>query len=202
MKFPKSLFFAFIGLLLLALLAPLFFSGGLRVERVVFVNAPVQRVFNLVADLERHPLWHPWDIRDSMPRLVYGEIRHGVDASYFWIGGRDNHGMLKWTLVEEEPHHIEGILNLSSLGESGIDFRFRPNPQGVEVREVFHKDSGHNFLMRYLKPLYRARVAEQLEGNLARLKRAAESTADIPVARPVELPADSTASEAGKTVSE
>jgi hypothetical protein len=112
-----------------------------------------------------------------MPRLVFGEKRYGAEASYFWIGNRDNHGMLKWisaTRSRESGRHIEGMLNLSSLGESEISFRFTPRGEGVEVREEFRKVSGHKLMMRYLKPLYRARVARQLEENLSRLKRVAE----------------------------
>jgi uncharacterized membrane protein len=177
LKYPKGLFWTLLAVVVLILLVPLFFSGGLRVERGVFIEAPVDRVYDLVADLERHPEWHPWDITDSMPRLVFGEKRYGAEASYFWIGNRDNHGMLKWitaTRSSESGRRIEGVLDLSSLGESEISFRFTPGTGGVEVREEFRKVSGHNLMMRYLRPLYRVRVAEQLEGNLSRLKRAAE----------------------------
>jgi uncharacterized membrane protein len=177
LKYSKGLFWTLIVVVVLILLVPLFFSGGLRVERAVFIEAPAERVYDLVADLERHPEWHPWDITDSMPRLVFGEKRYGADASYFWIGNRDNHGMLKWISAprsSESGRSLEGVLDLSSLGESEISFRFTPSNGGVEVREEFRKVSGHNLKMRYLRPIYRARVAEQLEGNLSRLKRAAE----------------------------
>lgn len=175
MSFSKSLLYLCVSVLVLVLVVPLFLPGGLRVERTVVVNASEAEVFEMIADLERHPEWHPWDIKDSMPRIVYGEKRYGVDASYFWIGGRDNHGMLKWTVVDADRHLIDGVLDLSSLGESEISFRFAPVSRGVVVREEFRKVSGHNLLMRYLKPLYRARVADQLESNLARLKRVAEA---------------------------
>jgi uncharacterized membrane protein len=196
LKFSKGLFWTLIALLVLVLLVPLFFPGGLRVERGVFVEAPADRVFDLVADLERHPQWHPWDIKDSMPRLVFGEKRYGAEASYFWIGNRDNHGMLKWisaTPSGSSDGRLVGMLNLSSLGESEISFRFAPRDGGVEVHEEFRKVSGHNLMMRYLKPLYRARVAEQLEGNLARLKRVAE--AEEPEAEDASAIADTSAPE-------
>ncbi len=197
MTYSKSILYTGLTVLILVLIVPLFLPGVLRVERSVLIHASEGEVFEMVADLERHPEWHPWDIKDSLPRIVFGEKRYGVDASYFWIGGRDNHGTLKWTAVDAAKHRIDGVLDLSSLGESEIIFRFATVGEGVEVREEFRKTSGHNLLMRYLKPLYRARVAEQLTSNLGRLKRVAEALNTVGEETPEDISANASGDSIG-----
>lgn len=172
---------------LLALAVPLFPDADLTVEKTVVVQASEDTVWELVVDLERHPDWHPWDLADSSPRLVFGQTRRGLDASYFWIGARDNHGMLRYTRVDERRREVEGILDLASLGASRIEFRFTPVEAGVKVTEIFNRPAGLNLFKRSLHPLYRAKVERQLGGNLARLKAAAERssrTATVPESPP------------------
>jgi len=170
----------------LAVLAvPFFLSPELVVSRTVSIKSSPADAWDLVVNLERHTAWHPWDIADSFPRLVFGETRHGADASYFWIGTRGNHGMLKFERVDRKSRTIEGILDISSLGESRIAFRFVPHGDGVQVTETFRKHTGRNIFRRYLHPVYRSVAARQLEGNLDRLKRAAEGN---PLAAPSARP--------------
>jgi hypothetical protein len=167
---------ALIAALLVAalLVAPFFMASELTVSRRVAIAALPRDAWNLVADLERHPAWHPWDLSDPNPRLVFGETRYGASASYFWIGARDNHGMLKFERVDERAREIDGILDLSSVGAAHLSFRFDPRDGGVVVTETFRQSSGRNVFRRYLHPVYRAAAARQLEANLARLKQVAE----------------------------
>lgn len=163
--------------MLLLFIVPLFLSPELVVEERVAVNAPPDTVWELVVDLERHALWHPWGLVDDAPRLVYGQTRRGLDASCFWIGARDNHGMLRYTRVDERRREIDGLLDLSSLGESRIAFRLTPREGGVEVTETFRRSAGLNVFRRWLHPVSRAKVARHLSENLSRLKAVAESAA-------------------------
>jgi hypothetical protein len=162
---------------------PFFLSPELVVSRTVSIKSSPADAWDLVVNLERHPAWHPWDIADSFPRLVFGETRHGAEASYFWIGSRGNHGMLKFERVNLKERTIDGVLDMSSLGESRIAFRFVPGDNGVQVTETFRKHTGRNIFRRYLHPVYRSVAGRQLEGNLARLKQAAEGN---PLAAPAK----------------
>lgn len=162
---------------------PFFLSSELVVSRTVLIKSSPADAWDLVVNLERHPAWHPWDIADSFPRLVFGETRHGAEASYFWIGSRGNHGMLKFEEVNLKERTIVGVLDMSSLGESRIAFRFVPSGNGVQVTEIFRKHTGRNIFRRYLHPVYRTMAGRQLEGNLARLKQAAEGN---PLAAPAK----------------
>jgi hypothetical protein len=152
-------------------------SPELSVSRSIEITAKPRTAWELVVDLERHPEWHPWDISDSNPQLVFGENRYGTQASYFWIGARGNHGTLKFVRVDEKAHTVDGILDISSLGQSRIFFQFQNRGAGVEVTETFSKHTGRNLFRRYLHPFYRAAAASQIEGNLSRLKLTAEGRA-------------------------
>jgi hypothetical protein len=168
------------SLFVILFVTPLFMSPEFKVERSVTINAPLEKVFAMVEDLERHPEWHPWDFKDPYPRVVYGETRRGMGATYFWIGNRDNHGTLTFTHVDSHGFDIVGRLELSTLGESRVEFRFLALDSGTQVQKTFRKHTGRNLFKRYLHPVYRAASAAQLEASLARLKLAAEGTPITP----------------------
>jgi uncharacterized protein YndB with AHSA1/START domain len=76
-----------IGILLAAILA---FAatrpGTFRVERSRSIQAPPERIFDLINDFHRWGLWSPWEKLDPMMKRTFAGAERGKGAVYAWAG--------------------------------------------------------------------------------------------------------------------
>lgn len=88
------------ALVLVALLA-LRKPDSFRVERQTLVQAPPERVFAQINDIERMRSWNPWERKDPSVRGTYGATRVGVGAHYAWVSEQVGDGSM--TITESTP---------------------------------------------------------------------------------------------------
>jgi uncharacterized protein YndB with AHSA1/START domain len=60
--------------------------GTFRVERARSIQAPPQRIFDLINDFHRWGLWSPWEKLDPMMKRTFAGAESGKGAVYEWSG--------------------------------------------------------------------------------------------------------------------
>ena len=98
-----------ITLFVLALLALLLIIAGLlpaefRVERSVKINAPAEKVFWQIADLNNYKEWNPWSEVNSEVKFVMGAKTKGEGAIWHWKGRKVGEGQLTILKIDENRH--------------------------------------------------------------------------------------------------
>ncbi len=99
---------AIAGILLYAATKP----DSFRVQRVVLVNAPSDKVFPLINDIKAWTVWSPYEKKDPAMKRTYGAVTAGKGATYAWDGDK-NVGQGSMEIVESSPRKI--VLKLDFL---------------------------------------------------------------------------------------
>jgi hypothetical protein len=61
-------------------------SGTFRVERSKSIQAPPERIFDLINDFHRWGLWSPWEKLDPAMKRTFAGAESGKGAVYEWAG--------------------------------------------------------------------------------------------------------------------
>ena len=102
-----------IGILLAAILV---FAatkpGAFRVERARSIQAPPERIFDLINDFHRWGLWSPWEKLDPAMKRTFAGAESGKGAVYEWAGNsKAGQGRMEITgsVSEFQDHHQAGF---------------------------------------------------------------------------------------------
>src|SRR6185369_2627038 len=99
--------FAIIGAIVVVVVAGILIYAAtkpdsFRVQRVVLINAPPDKVFPLINDLKAWPVWSPYEKKDPAMKRTYGAVTAGKGATYAWDGDK-NVGQGSMEIVESGP---------------------------------------------------------------------------------------------------
>src|SRR6185295_14327723 len=89
---------AIAGILIYAATKP----DSFRVQRVVLINAPPDKVFPLINDFKAWPAWSPYEKKDPAMKRTYGAVTAGKGATYAWEGDK-NVGQGSMEVLEASP---------------------------------------------------------------------------------------------------
>ena len=92
---------AIAGILLYAATKP----DSFRVQRVVLINAPSDKVFPLIDDFKAWPAWSPYEKKDPAMKRSFGAVTAGKGATYAWEGDK-NVGQGSMEIVESGPRKV------------------------------------------------------------------------------------------------
>jgi len=92
---------AIAGILIYAATKP----DSFRVQRVVLINAPPDKVFPLVNDIKAWTVWSPYEKKDPAMKRTYGAVTAGKGATYAWEGNKEV-GQGSMEIVESGPKKI------------------------------------------------------------------------------------------------
>ena len=99
---------AIAGILIYAATKP----DSFRVQRVVLINAPSDKVFPLINDMKAWTVWSPYEKKDPAMKRTYGAVTAGKGATYAWEGNKEV-GQGSMEIVESGPKKI--LLKLDFL---------------------------------------------------------------------------------------
>ena len=102
--------FAIIGAIVVVVIAGILIYAAtkpdsFRVQRVVLINAPPDKVFPLINDLKAWPVWSPYEKKDPAMKRTYGAVTAGKGATYAWEGNKDV-GQGSMEILESTPQKI------------------------------------------------------------------------------------------------
>jgi len=105
------------------------------VERKRTIEAPVERVYPLVADLTQWTRWSPWEDLDPELQRAYSGTDAGVGQVYAWSGNRKaGAGRMEITGAEDDRMvEVDVRFEKPFKSQSTSTFTFAPEGDGTVV---------------------------------------------------------------------
>ena len=160
-------------ILLLAMSKP----NSYHVERSATIQAPPDRIFNLINDFHNWPKWSPWEKLDPAMKKDMGGPPAGIGSYYGWEGN-SKAGKGRMEITESDPpRRVKLDLNFIKPIKSNnvTTFDLEPKDSGTNVHWTM---DGPSPMMAKVMTLFISMdklVGRDFEEGLANLKRAAEA---------------------------
>ena len=149
------------------------------VERSTTVDAPPERIFDLIADFHKWTKWSPWEELDPELRRTYSGAQAGTGAVYGWSGNR-RAGQGRMEIIDAtEPSRvqIDLVFDKPFKARNQTVFTIQSEPSGSRVA---WKLTGQKTLVTKVMGIFKSMdklVGPDFEKGLARLKATAENPA-------------------------
>ena len=175
---------AIAGILLHAATKP----DSFRVQRVVLINAPSDKVFPLINDIKAWTAWSPYEKKDPAMKRTYGAVAAGKGATYAWEGDK-NVGQGSIEMIESGPQKIVIKLDFLKPFEAHNMGEFLLEPKGDSTSVTWATYGPSPYMSKVIgtfmniddligrdfeKGMTCASCAARVEKGLADLKAAAE----------------------------
>lgn len=172
----KKVLFVFSAALALLLLYAAAQPSTFRVERRALVQAPPERVWAELVDLQRWRAWSPWEQMDPQMKRSYSTPAAGRGATYAWEGNQQV-GQGRMAIVEASaPARL--VIKLDFIqpfeAHNTTEFTLMPQGNGTQVTWAMH---GPNTFFGKLMQVFvdmDHMVGRDFEAGLARLKAVVE----------------------------
>lgn len=173
----KVLLWIFYGLLGLFLV---FVAGGyalpdkVHVERQAVINAPPDKIFAVVSDLQRSKEWSPWFGIDPAMQVTFegpgGNTGPGVGQKMKWTSTNPNVGSGSQETVEFVANEKVGTaLDFGDMGKATAGIALKP--EGTGTRVTWSLDTSLNSLVeRWFGLMFDRWIGADYEKGLANLK--------------------------------
>ena len=150
--------------------------NSFRVQRATSINAPPDRIFDLVNDFHRWTAWSPYERRDPAMQRTYGSVTAGKGATYAWAGDK-NVGQGEMEITESTPPG-KIVIRLHFIkpfeGRNVAEFTMTPRGDSTDVTWAMYGPSTFvTKLMSVFVDLDRM-IGTDFEAGLANLKALAE----------------------------
>ena len=150
-----------------------------HVERSIMVNAPPEKVYALVADLNRADEWQPWNAMD--PAMTQEIVGAGVGQKQTWKSKKLGDGSQEIVSLNP-PTRVDYALDFGDMGVATAAMQLEPSGQGTSV--VWSLDTnmrkGVPIFMQpistYMGFFMDGMLGKDYEAGLANLKRVAEAS--------------------------
>jgi uncharacterized protein YndB with AHSA1/START domain len=163
---------AILGLLVAASFKP----DEFHVARSMAIQAPAERVFNLVDDLHAFQKWSPWAEADPHAHMVHEGAPRGEGAVLRWQGKKTGKGIM--TITKSRPPEgvdmrLEFLKPLKATNE--VTFTFAERDGATDVHWAMH--GRNNFVAKMMMVFIDCEkmCGKQFEHGLRNLKAHAEA---------------------------
>jgi uncharacterized protein YndB with AHSA1/START domain len=144
------------------------------VQRSIEINAPADKIYDLVVEPRQWKNWSEWNKRDPAMKITYSGPPFGLGARWSWQSKTEGTGMMEFTRVEPN-RRVEYQLffadyKMTSTGALALE----PAGKATRVTWTNTGDVGPNPLKHYLALMMDRLVGPDFEAGLANLKALAE----------------------------
>jgi hypothetical protein len=162
---------AIAGILLYATTKP----DSFRVQRVVLINAPSDKVFPLINDIKAWTAWSPYEKKDPAMKRSYGAVTAGKGATYAWDGDK-NVGQGSIEMIESGPRKIVIKLDFLKPFEAHNMGEFLLEPKGDSTSVTWATYGPSPYVSKVVGTFINIddMIGRDFEKGLADLKAAAE----------------------------
>jgi hypothetical protein len=162
---------AIAGILLYATTKP----DSFRVQRVVLINAPSDKVFPLINDIKAWTAWSPYEKKDPAMKRSYGAVTAGKGATYAWDGDK-NVGQGSIEMIESGPRKIVIKLDFLKPFEAHNMGEFLLEPKGDSTSVTWATYGPSPYISKVVGTFINIddMIGRDFEKGLADLKAAAE----------------------------
>jgi uncharacterized protein YndB with AHSA1/START domain len=163
-----------VALALVLMLGGLLLSSKFSVSRSASVNAPVDKVYALVASPRQWKRWSIWNQRDRSMKIEYFGPETGAGAGWSWKSQSEGDGKMTLTAADAGKRVAFDLFFPDFGTTSSGEFRFVPEGAGTKVTWSMDGDMGSNPLFHWFALFADRMVGKDFEGGLANLKAEAE----------------------------
>jgi hypothetical protein len=162
---------AIAGILLYAATKP----DSFRVQRVVLINAPSDKIFPLINDIKAWTVWSPYEKKDPAMKRTYGAVTAGKGATYAWDGDK-NVGQGSMEMIESGPRKIVLKLDFVKPFEAHNMGEFLLEPKGDSTSVTWATYGPSPYMSKVIGTFMNIDdlIGRDFEKGLADLKAAAE----------------------------
>jgi len=162
---------AIAGILIYAATKP----DSFRVQRVVLINAPPDKVFPLVNDIKAWTVWSAYEKKDPAMKRTYGAVTAGKGATYAWDGDK-NVGQGSMEMIESGPRKIVLKLDFVKPFEAHNMGEFLLEPKGDSTSVTWATYGPSPYMSKVIGTFMNIDdlIGRDFEKGLADLKAAAE----------------------------
>ena len=159
------------GILIYAATKP----DSFRVQRVVLINAPADKIFPLINDFKAWPAWSPYEKKDPAMKRTYGAVTAGKGATYAWDGDK-NVGQGSMEMIESGPRKIVLKLDFVKPFEAHNMGEFVLEPKGDSTSVTWAIYGPSPYMSKVIGTFMNIddMIGRDFEKGLADLKAAAE----------------------------
>ena len=153
-------------------------SPTFKVTRSVTINAPVYKIYALIADPRRWKEWTVWNQRDPQMEITYPAPPNpatGKGAGWSWKSKTEGDGRMAFTSVD--PGKQLGYelffpdFGTTSTGELVLE---KNTAGGIRLSWTMNGNMGNNPLFRWMALFADGMVGKDFEAGLSNLKALAE----------------------------
>ncbi|MBS3993045.1 MAG: SRPBCC family protein [Bacteroidetes bacterium] len=148
MNFLKKIFFGFVIIIAIPLIATLFISKEVNYEKSIVINAPLETVWNNVNSLSAMDTWCPWNDYDPNMKKEMTGVDGTVGAMESWESDVEQVGKGSQTLANiQAPYLIETDLKFYTPYESEAKayIKLAEEINGVKVTWGFNSKMPYPF---------------------------------------------------------
>ena len=161
------------GLLIVAAMRP----DSFRVQRSASIQAPPEKIFPLINDLQRFNTWNPFDKKDPNLKGSYSGAPSGKGAAYAFEGNKDvGRGSLE--IIDSVPaSEVRMSLHMLSPMEARNVVEFSLKPDGQATRVTWSMQGPMPFVAKIFGIFcdMDGMIGKEFESGLANLKATVES---------------------------
>ncbi len=173
-----GIFYALLGLFLIFVAGSYALPDKAHVERQTIINAPPDKVFAIVADLQRAKEWSPWFSLDPNMKVTFdgpnGNTGPGVGQKMSWVSAVPNVGSGTQETVELLPNQkVASALDFGDMGKANAALELAA--EGTTTEVVWSFDTSLNSMTeRWFGLMFDRWIGADYEKGLANLKALAE----------------------------
>jgi len=146
-------------------------------ERRITINAPAERVFELVNSPRQYIIWSPWFSKDPNVEIHFDDPVSGQGATVLWSSEQRDVGSGSEIIVESHQNRfIRTRLDFGAQTASAT-FMLEATAEGTRVIWGLGGDCGGVLVCRYIGLLLDYMIGPDYETGLQNIKRLAENRA-------------------------
>jgi len=174
MKLALKILKYLVGIVVVLLAAGFLLPGTYSAQRSVTINAPVEKVFPLVANHREWKRWSVWNQRDPNMQMTYSGREMAAGSKWSWKSKSEGNGGMEFSAVEANKR-IGYILTMEDMTPATGALKFTPEGNGTKVSWDINGDAGMNPVFRWFGLFMDKMIGPDFEAGLKNLKKLAEA---------------------------
>ena len=174
MKLALKILKYLVGIVVVLLAAGFLLPSTYSAQRSVTINAPVEKVFPLVANHKEWKRWSIWNQRDPNMLMTYSGPEMAAGSKWSWKSKSEGTGGMEFSAVEPNKR-VGYILTMEDLTPATGDLKFTTEGAATKVSWDINGNAGMNPVFRWFGLFMDKMIGPDFEAGLKNLKKLAEA---------------------------
>jgi len=163
-----------VGIVVVLLAAGFLLPSTYSAQRSATINAPVEKVFPLVANHKEWKRWSIWNQRDPNMLMTYSGPEMAAGSKWSWKSKSEGNGGMEFSAVEPNKR-VGYILTMEDMTPATGDLKFTTEGTATKVSWDINGNAGMNPVFRWFGLFMDKMIGPDFEAGLNNLKKLAES---------------------------